>query len=107
MKTLNRALNCLKHIVPKPSRRKPLLDEVLESNGFRQETIDGIPYTWIDTKIGLDKPADQVRFLAPFDPLVRDRDRFEHLWDWSYRFEAYIPAAKRTWLLRPTPSLAR
>ena len=33
--------------------------------------------------------------MAPFDPLVRDRDRFEHLWDWSYRFEAYIPAAKR------------
>jgi len=95
MKTLNRALNCLKHIVPKLSRRKTLLDEVLESNGFRQETIDGFPYTWIDTKIGLNKPADQVRFLAPFDPLVRDRDRFEHLWDWSYRFEAYIPAAKR------------
>jgi len=94
-KTLYRALNCLKHIVPTLSRRKALLDKVLESNGFRQETIDGIPYTWIDTKIGLDESADRVRFLAPFDPLVRDRDRFEHLWNWTYRFEAYIPAAKR------------
>ena len=72
-----------------------LLDEVLESNGFRRETIDGIEYTWIDTKIGSAEPIDQIRFLAPFDPLARDRDRFEHLWDWSYRFEAYIPAAKR------------
>ena len=33
--------------------------------------------------------------LAPFDPLVHDRDRFELLWGWVYRFEAYTPAPKR------------
>ena len=38
---------------------------------------------------------DQVRLLAPFDPLVHDRSRFEFLWGWSYRFEAYTPVAKR------------
>jgi uncharacterized protein YcaQ len=37
----------------------------------------------------------RVRFLAPFDPLVWDRQRFELLWGWSYRFEAYTPAKKR------------
>jgi uncharacterized protein YcaQ len=36
-----------------------------------------------------------VRFLAPFDPVVHDRDRFELLWGWTYRFEAYTPAVKR------------
>jgi uncharacterized protein len=36
-----------------------------------------------------------VRLLAPFDPVVWDRRRFEHLWGWAYRFEAYTPAAKR------------
>jgi uncharacterized protein len=36
-----------------------------------------------------------VRLLAPFDPLVWDRQRFELLWGWAYRFEAYTPAAKR------------
>ncbi len=36
-----------------------------------------------------------VRLLAPFDPVVHDRDRFELLWNWTYRFEAYTPAAKR------------
>jgi hypothetical protein len=36
-----------------------------------------------------------VRFLAPFDPLVWDRRRFEHLWGWAYRFEAYTPAPRR------------
>jgi uncharacterized protein YcaQ len=38
---------------------------------------------------------DQVRLLTPFDPVVWDRDRFEILWNWAYRFEAYTPPAKR------------
>ena len=36
-----------------------------------------------------------VRLLAPFDPLVHDRKRFQLLWNWEYRFEAYTPVAKR------------
>jgi uncharacterized protein YcaQ len=38
---------------------------------------------------------DAVRLLAPFDPVVWDRKRFEAFWGWAYRFEAYTPAAKR------------
>ena len=38
---------------------------------------------------------EQLRFLAPFDPVVWDRRRFELFWGWAYRFEAYTPAAKR------------
>ncbi|MDN3921349.1 DNA glycosylase AlkZ-like family protein [Roseateles violae] len=37
----------------------------------------------------------QLRLLAPFDPVVWDRRRFELFWGWAYRFEAYTPAAKR------------
>ena len=36
-----------------------------------------------------------MRLLAPFDPIVWDRRRFELLWDWAYRFEAYTPVVKR------------
>lgn len=39
--------------------------------------------------------ADRVFLLTPFDPVVWDRLRFELFWDWSFRFEAYTPAAKR------------
>jgi hypothetical protein len=39
--------------------------------------------------------TEVVRLLAPFDPLVHDRARFELLWNWEYRFEAYTPVAKR------------
>jgi uncharacterized protein YcaQ len=41
------------------------------------------------------RPDDRVRLLAPFDPIVWDRRRFELLWGWTYRFEAYTPASKR------------
>jgi uncharacterized protein len=40
-------------------------------------------------------PDDAVRLLAPFDPVVWDRRRFELFWGWAYRFEAYTPALKR------------
>ena len=39
--------------------------------------------------------GDTVRLLAPFDPVVWDRRRFELFWGWAYRFEAYTPAPKR------------
>ena len=38
---------------------------------------------------------ERVRFLAPFDPVVWDRRRFELFWGWAYRFEAYTPVRKR------------
>ena len=38
---------------------------------------------------------DAVRLLAPFDPVVWDRRRFERIWGWAYRFEAYTPVVKR------------
>ena len=41
------------------------------------------------------EPDDEVRLLAPFDPVVWDRRRFEILWGWAYRFEAYTPVPKR------------
>lgn len=37
----------------------------------------------------------RVRLLAPFDPIVRDRNRAERLFDFDYRFEAFVPAARR------------
>ena len=40
-------------------------------------------------------PQEIVRLLAPFDPVVHDRARFERLWGWTYRFEAYTPTPKR------------
>jgi uncharacterized protein YcaQ len=60
--------------------------------------IEGVDWYWPEDE----RPAswreaidDRVRLLAPFDPIVWDRRRFELLWGWPYRFEAYYPASKR------------
>ena len=38
---------------------------------------------------------DRLRFLAPFDPVIWDRRRFQLFWGWEYKLEAYVPAHKR------------
>lgn len=59
-------------------------------------TIDGVEWYWpANWKISREATDDVVRLLAPFDPVVWDRWRFERLWGWIYRFEAYTPVAKR------------
>ena len=58
--------------------------------------VDGVDWYWpAGEKTRADAPQDTVRLLTPFDPVVWDRDRFEMLWGWAYRFEAYTPAPKR------------
>jgi hypothetical protein len=67
----------------------------VRSGELAAATVDGLTYVWPATRRRPEPGARSVRFLAPFDPVVWDRRRFEHLWQWSYRFEAYTPPAKR------------
>jgi uncharacterized protein len=58
--------------------------------------VGGVTWHWLPEENGsADAPGDDVRLLAPFDPIVWDRRRFEMLWGWAYRFEAYTPVSKR------------
>lgn len=59
--------------------------------------IDGADWIWRQERELPEppEPEERVRFLAPFDPVVWDRRRFEIFWGWAYRFEAYTPAKKR------------
>ena len=58
--------------------------------------VDGTDWYWPqEWEFRLSEPDGSVRLLAPFDPVVWDRWRFEKLWGWTYRFEAYTPQAKR------------
>jgi uncharacterized protein len=74
---------------------RAVLRGLISSGALERETVDGHVYVWPAADGDHAPPRRRVRFLAPFDPLVRDRARFEHLWGWAYRFEAYTPAAKR------------
>ena len=64
-----------------------------------QAKIDGVTWLWApgeDPAAGKWRVApESARLLAPFDPIVWDRRRFELLWGWTYKFEAYTPPAQR------------
>jgi uncharacterized protein YcaQ len=63
-----------------------------------QARVDGVDWVWTAGENPASmrhQPDDRVRLLAPFDPVVWDRKRFERLWGWAYRFEAYTPAPQR------------
>jgi hypothetical protein len=70
--------------------------------------VDGIDWYWPpreDPRAALEH--DVVRLLAPFDPVVWDRQRFETFWGWPYRFEAYTPMARRRFGYYALPLLWR
>jgi uncharacterized protein YcaQ len=73
-----------------------------------REQVDGIDWYWpAGEHPPLMREDDDVRILTPFDPIVWDRRRFELLWGWPYRFEAYTPAAKRRFGYYAMPVLWR
>ena len=73
-----------------------------------RERVGGTDWYWPagETRHS-ERAADDVRILTPFDPIVWDRRRFELLWRWPYRFEAYTPAAKRRFGYYAMPVLWR
>jgi uncharacterized protein YcaQ len=77
-----------------PHGYRQLIEAMVADGTLAREKVDGVTYVYPASAGEADVP-DRVRFLAPFDPLVWDRKRFQHLWGWEYRFEAYTPVAKR------------
>ena len=43
----------------------------------------------------LPKLPERLRVLSPFDPVIRDRNRLQWLFNFDYRIEIYVPEAKR------------
>jgi uncharacterized protein YcaQ len=60
--------------------------------------VEGLVWYWPEGENPASRrhaAPERVRLLAPFDPVVWDRRRFEAFWGWAYRLEAYTPAPLR------------
>ena len=77
-----------------------------ESRQIQEHAKSRYPHAQVDGQLWFwpqgEKPAaarhrvdDKLRILAPFDPVVWDRRRFQLFWGWEYKLEAYVPAHKR------------
>jgi hypothetical protein len=49
----------------------------------------------LDLLKNMPPPSRRLRFLSPFDPLMRDRLRVYRLFNFDYRIEVFVPAARR------------
>lgn len=91
-RTLRNAARPMRHLL---GAYPQVLNTLLSEGELQKQVIDGVSYLLPPRTIDHQNEESRVRFLAPFDPLVWDRRRFEHFWGWPYRFEAYVPKAKR------------
>ena len=77
------------------AHRDELTEVVIESaNGSRPRAA----HAFQDFPASLDsvsEPPGRIRVLSPFDPLLRDRNRAERLFNFSYRIEIFVPEPKR------------
>jgi hypothetical protein len=81
--------------------------DLLASGEVESGEVDGQRYYWPASLAGRRGFPRAVRLLAPFDPIVWERRRFEHLWGWDYRFEAYTPPGQRRYGYYAMPLLWR
>jgi uncharacterized protein YcaQ len=93
--SLRAALHLFGRGSPSLPGRRSIVADLIAAGDLKTATVDGIRYVWPTVQTKRKRADEIVRFLAPFDPVVWDRRRFEHLWGWPYRFEAYTPLAKR------------
>jgi uncharacterized protein len=93
--SLSTLISRLRYAVPQWQRElKPALERARRRLGHAR--VGALDWYWPAGETpGAPAPIDAVRLLAPFDPVVWDRRRFELLWGWAYRFEAYTPVKKR------------
>ena len=95
--SLGQLVSHLQHGVPQwRARRAATLQRARQR--LARARVDGVDWYWPQGERPSSRrhaPVDRVHLLAPFDPIVWDRRRFELLWGWAYRFEAYTPAARR------------
>jgi uncharacterized protein YcaQ len=95
--TLGQLVSLLVRGAPQWSTQRPAALKRARER-FARVKLDGVEWFWPageSPAAARWQPDDQVRLLTPFDPIVWDRRRFSLFWDWTYRFEAYTPAAKR------------
>lgn len=81
---------------PWPGARKAIESLVRDERLVRVE-VEGLPGERFAHVDSLNPPPRRsfTTFLSPFDPLIRNRERTEALWNFYYRIEIYVPKEKR------------
>ncbi|HEV2851882.1 MAG TPA: crosslink repair DNA glycosylase YcaQ family protein [Thermoanaerobaculia bacterium] len=68
--------------------------QVETADGSKPRAAWAVP-DWEARAAALPAAPPRIRLLAPFDPILRDRKRTLRLFNFDYRFEAFVPGPQR------------
>lgn len=76
----------------------PRVAELIEEGFLRETEVEGwAKPAYLARGAKWPRSIKSATLLSPFDPVVWYRPRAERLFDFHYRIEIYVPAAKRKW----------
>ena len=81
-----------------PSVAAPAVAALEKAGQLQPIAVDGWQEpAWLSQDARLPRDIPGASLLSPFDPMTWFRPRAERLFDFEYRIEIYVPAAKRRW----------
>ncbi len=88
------------HFLSENETRSSILQTLLEKNKINEIQVEGIKESFYISEnfqkyMKYQNSNSYVRFIAPLDNIMWDRQMVEMLFDFIYRWEVYTPVAKR------------
>ena len=74
---------------------RQVIGELVEAGDLVPVRVEGVKQQAYLSRDAKDQAVDARALLSPFDPLIWNRDRTHHLFDFFYRISIYTPAPQR------------